>query len=436
MNIIKSGTSQVSYLFSERLLPALSAQQQKLGTIKTVALGALLLFVGCLVCRTCWNSKKKVKLATDGMKPDERRQHIDTLLKRGHEQYDKGELKFADLVFQEIVQLDSKNVEALTMIGTILRDKEEYSESLGQIEKALKIDPKFPDALFQKGRTLGKLKQKGQARQAYGEAVIACEELLKSDANDSKALVILACSLFRMSRFEEAAGVYPRLIQKDKQNVQWVQDYAECLESLKRDGEAAEIYKQGLQAHPDHNDLLVSHARCLTRLGRRDEAIEQYEKLLRAPDLDLEERGIIIGELSRVLTAYAKVLKEAENYEDAAALYDKCAECRKDNPHLKDRYERMAEKLRAKSPRLQNENPADDQTDEQCLAVLDKLATGLKRTDTIELSKALKELKPGDSQEEKAIYRRFSMRVKEGKQQKMQALLDALKNDDSTEVTS
>jgi cytochrome c-type biogenesis protein CcmH/NrfG len=71
-----------------------------------------------------------------------------------------------------VLKHDPNNVEAITYLGVILGIANHADGALEAFDKALRVNPKYPDALFHKGRILY------EAKQDYPKAIKTLETYL------------------------------------------------------------------------------------------------------------------------------------------------------------------------------------------------------------------------------------------------------------------
>ena len=116
--------------------------------------------------------------ATARLSPSE----IDASLRDAHATLDGGDVRGAWEKYHQILMTDSHHVEALTHLGIILMQSGRLDDAIGLFDRALKFDPDYAHALFDKGQAQ---KDKGDAKGA-SEAWKRFLTLVPAESDDAK----------------------------------------------------------------------------------------------------------------------------------------------------------------------------------------------------------------------------------------------------------
>lgn len=111
-------------------------------TFALLALLALLLVAGCSGDNT------------DDKKPPASLSAADTLVEAALQQLDKGDDAKARATFENVLELDSDNVYAHYNLGLLAQNSGKDAAAIKHYDAALKADPKFTSALYNKGIVL------------------------------------------------------------------------------------------------------------------------------------------------------------------------------------------------------------------------------------------------------------------------------------------
>lgn len=98
---------------------------------------------------------------------------IPAQLKRAHEALDQGRLDEARQAYQRILARDPRNVEAITHIGSVLYQEGRIDDALTKVEEALRIDPTYVHAQWDRTQYLF------HGKRDFLAAAKAAEEFLK-----------------------------------------------------------------------------------------------------------------------------------------------------------------------------------------------------------------------------------------------------------------
>jgi len=84
-------------------------------------------------------------------RPQDKKGDADTVYKRAQVQYEKREFDEAIKLFDQVVRLDPKYVEAYVSRGMARNEKAEYDEAIQDFTEAMRVDPKFVPAFINRG---------------------------------------------------------------------------------------------------------------------------------------------------------------------------------------------------------------------------------------------------------------------------------------------
>lgn len=107
---------------------------------------------------------------------------IDSALKEAHAALEAGNPKAAWEKYHQILIADPSQIEALTHLGVILMASNRPDEAIKLYDRALRLNPQYAHALFDKGQAL---KEKGDAKGAT-EAFQRFLALVPPDSDDAK----------------------------------------------------------------------------------------------------------------------------------------------------------------------------------------------------------------------------------------------------------
>src|SRR5574337_711501 len=107
---------------------------------------------------------------------------IDGALKAAHASLEAGDLQAAWEKYHQILITDPNQVEALTHLGIILMGSNRPNEAIKLYDRALRLNPQYAHALFDKGQAL---KEQGDAKGAT-EAFQRFLALVPPDSDDAK----------------------------------------------------------------------------------------------------------------------------------------------------------------------------------------------------------------------------------------------------------
>jgi len=189
-----------------------------------------------------------------------------------------------DLNPSKITIDNRKNLDNLYEEGIDLGKSGKYLEAIKIFDDVLKIDPKHIDALASKAYSLCLLHK-------YEEAIMACEEALKINPKHELALCNLdevgAC-LGESGKYLEAIDVFNKILEIDPTNVHALANKANALIYLHKDEDAITMCNKALAYAPQDIEALNKKAAALTNLNKFQEAMEIFDKVLKMNPKNLE----------------------------------------------------------------------------------------------------------------------------------------------------
>lgn len=206
----------------------------------------------------------------------------EALKRKALEHFRRGQLKKSQTLYEKVCRTDTRDVEALYMLGSTYAQSGNFSRACDILEKALKMKP---DALPIHCAL-------GAARKAMGEteqAIAHFRSGLGLNPSNTDIKLELAGLLLENGELHEAEPLLQSLIQgaaSEAALATALHGLGEIRHLQKRFEESVDYYQRALQAQPNrpmtHNRL--GHA--LHALGRLDSAIDHYRKAIsQAPDL-------------------------------------------------------------------------------------------------------------------------------------------------------
>jgi protein O-GlcNAc transferase len=210
-------------------------------------------------------------------------------------------------------------------------------EALDCCDRALALQPQYPEALLNRGNALCALDQPDEGLASYDRAIALAPALYGAHAGRANALLTL-------KRYEEALASCRRALGLDSRNVDAWCLGGNILLLLKRPEVALTAFDRALALAPDSPEALNSRGAALRDLKRPAEALAAYEQALRRrPDfaevycnvanigLDTGRYEEALGHCERALrirpdflealNIRGTALRVLKRYQEAAATY-------------------------------------------------------------------------------------------------------------------
>jgi predicted O-linked N-acetylglucosamine transferase (SPINDLY family) len=262
--------------------------------------------------------------------------NVRQLLERALAHQRKGQLAQAERLYQQVLEIDPRQFDALHLLGAIRHRQGRHEQALELIGKALEANPNSVEALSRQALVLAALNRPEQALASYDRALALkptnpvvlfnrgnalrdlnrLEEALESfdralalKPNYAKALVNRGVVLNRLNWFPQALGSFDRAIvlgPPDEAEAHY--NRATTLFALNRFEEAVAAYDSALERKPELAEALNNRGMALSKLRRFDAALASYQQALAVrPGFAeaLNNRALALAELHRFEEALA-----------------------------------------------------------------------------------------------------------------------------------
>ena len=295
------------------------------------------------------------------------------MLQQAIQAYQSENYASADLILKRVIQVDSKNLPALHILGLIKASQKNYKEAAdlllraGRIcpddasiqynlakalsdsgrnqeavahhKKAVALSPSNPEAWLNYGKTASSLGR-------YGDALTYYDKALSLKTDYAEAALNKGATLKELGRFEEAVELAELALNINPNLAEAWSNKGVALKEIKRYEEAIAHYDRALSLRPEYCDAWVNKGVALQVLKHYNEAIAQYDQALTLnPDHHeaWSNKGVSLQELRRykealihfdraislkpnyyeALTNKAVALQELKHFDEAFVYYDK-----------------------------------------------------------------------------------------------------------------
>lgn len=193
-------------------------------------------------------------------------------------------------------------------LGDYLYKEGHIKEAIEHYQKAIQIDPSFPETPNNLGVALA-------AEGRFDEAIENYHKAIQIAPNFAYALNNLGIALADKGQFDEAIENYRKAIRISPNYAEALDNLGVVLGTQGRPAEAVEQFQKALEIAPDNAKVHYNLANMLTAQGRFDEAIKHYQMALeQMPDFTHAhyQLGLLLqnrGEFAAAVTQFQKVLE-------------------------------------------------------------------------------------------------------------------------------
>jgi len=165
----------------------------------------------------------------------------------------------------------SKSKEAWLAEAEAYYDLKRYEEALPALDEAIKLDPAYARAYYNKSLVLHDLAR-------YEEALATCEQCIRLEPGDAKAFYHKGYILNSLERYEEALQALERALRLDPDYAAAWTSKGYVLNNMERYEEALAAFEQGIRFEPDDQKAYHGKGVALYNLKRYEEAERAFEK--------------------------------------------------------------------------------------------------------------------------------------------------------------
>ncbi|QLQ02321.1 MAG: tetratricopeptide repeat protein [Thiobacillus sp.] len=229
-------------------------------------------------------------------------------LQRASEHYQAGQLREADAVCQQILQLSPNHPDALHMqgmiayqigmldvaaillgsvteiapnfadghnnLGVVLMAQGALDEAIARYRQAIALQPNHANAHYNLGNALKEQGRMDEAIASYRKAVALTPNYAQLHSN-------LGDALQTQGRLDEAIASYRKALRLDPDLVEVHYNLGDALREREDLDEAAASYRRAIERKPDYADAYNNLGNVLKDQDKQDEAAEAYQQAIR-----------------------------------------------------------------------------------------------------------------------------------------------------------
>jgi tetratricopeptide (TPR) repeat protein len=187
--------------------------------------------------------------------------------------FHSGRLDETERLCREVIGADPRRFEAHHLLAVIAARHGRQDEALANYDRALAIRPDEPQALSNRGVTLGELGRHEAALASYDKALALRPDYAPALSNRGNTLRAL-------KRFDEALATYERALTSAGDFPEGWSNRGTTLHDMGRYAEALASYDRALALRPGYAHAWSNRGLALQQLGRLREALTSYDKAL------------------------------------------------------------------------------------------------------------------------------------------------------------
>ena len=277
---------------------------------------------------------------------------LQLILQQAIQAFQEGNFDSADLTLKRVIQIDSKNLPALHILGLIKASQAKYGEAADFLGRAARIHPNDASIQYNLAKALADFG-------SHKESIPHHKKAVELAPNNPDGWLNYGKTSSNLGRYEEALAWYDKALSLKPDYLEAKLNKGATLKELKQYGAAIEFAEQVLAINPNLAEAWSNKGTALNALKQYDEAIVHYDKALSlSPDYyeALINKGhafIGLNMPDEALTSYKKAMHIKGDYVGLAGhiLYTKLKLC--------DWTNWTADLVKFENELQDNEKPAD-----------------------------------------------------------------------------
>ena len=198
---------------------------------------------------------------------------VSKLLQQGLTFHQQGNLTEAQVIYEQILNIQPNHFDALQLLGVLSAQIKKYSKAVEFLSKALKINPKHAKACNNYGVALKELKRFDEAITSYDQAIAINPDYIDALSNRGNALQ-------ELDRYDEAVASYDQAIAIKSDYAEAHFNRGNALQKLNRYDESVASYDQAIAINPDYAEAYSNRGISLKELNLYEEALTSYNQAI------------------------------------------------------------------------------------------------------------------------------------------------------------
>lgn len=198
---------------------------------------------------------------------------LQLMLQQAIQAFQGGNFDSADSILKRVLQVDSKNLPALHILGLIKASQSNYREAADYLARAARIHPNDASIQYNLAKALSDSGNDKDALAHHKKAVALAP-------NNPEAWLSYGKTASNLGRYDDALVWYAKALNLKPDYAEALINKGATLKELKRYEEAIAFAEQALVINPNLAEAWANKGAALKDLRRYEEAIVHYDKAL------------------------------------------------------------------------------------------------------------------------------------------------------------
>ena len=241
--------------------------------------------------------------------------NTESRLQEGISLHQEGKLDQAELIYQQILQVNPENDEVLNLLGLIAYQVGKYQIATELINQAIDMDSSQSSFFNNLGLVLQKQDRLGEAIQAYRQS-------LELNPNDADIYSNFGTALKEQGQLEEAIDSYNTAIEIQSDHKEVYYNLGIALKEQGQLEEAIQVYYKAIDITPNNTKIYNNLGNIYQEQDRLEDAVYMYQKAIKIqPRADIYNNlGIALkeqGQLEEAIQVYYKAIEIQPQFANA-----------------------------------------------------------------------------------------------------------------------
>ena len=242
--------------------------------------------------------------------------NTESRLQEGISLHQEGKLDQAELIYQQILQVNPENDEVVNLLGLIAYQVGKYQIATELINQAIDMDSSQSPFFNNLGLVLQKQDRLGEAIQAYRQS-------LELNPNDADVYSNFGTALKEHGQLEQAIDSYNTAIEIQSDHKEVYYNLGIALKEQGQLDQAIQVYYKAIEITPNNTKIHNNLGNIYQEQDRLEDAIHVYQKAIEIQPRNADiynNLGIALkeqGQLRQALQAYYKAIEIQPQFANA-----------------------------------------------------------------------------------------------------------------------
>lgn len=241
--------------------------------------------------------------------------NIDALMYLGEIYFNLKEYYMAKINFEKILVLDNNDISSHLYLGRIYLNLMNYEKALLEFKEVLSLDKNNLDAIFYLSGAYFNLEN-------YTETIINLKRFLELDKDNIEAFLFLGNSYLLNNDIKNSKVIYEKILKLDETNIQAKYNLASIYVTSEEYDKAIVKYNEILQINRKHIDSILNLGKLYFMKNNYNKSIDEFKKVLELDYYNIDALNYLgkiyfnFKKYDDALNVFLKVLKvDANNIE-------------------------------------------------------------------------------------------------------------------------